>query len=132
VFSEQGIELPARRFITVGAVAVEDELVAVMYGGLNVGSPGNEQTNAARVEAGRTVVYNVELWRKVPGALSPAPLDTDSIQAAAEIAMQDTWFLIEAAHRADQLQVGITASTSVNPPEGDMQGVSLQCEIQVP
>lgn len=132
VYTEAGIELPTARLIVVGAVAVESEVLAVMFGGVKTGSPGNERIAPGRLEDGRTAVFNVELWRTLPGATSPAPLKAATTNPAASRAMDDAWMLIDAAHRADQLNVGVSASSSVHEPTGDMQGVSLQCEIQVP
>jgi hypothetical protein len=133
VFTENEVTLPTRRLIVVGSLAVEqNEVLAVMFGGIKIGSPGNELVNPRLEDSGRTAVYNVELWRKLPGGDSPVELHPETTSVAAEAAMQDSWLLFDAAHRADQLNVGVITSASVNANQGGMQGVSLQTEIQIP
>lgn len=136
-FSEAGIELPTRRIITVGSVAVDEEILAVMFGGVYTGLPGNELntpiSNRSEGIVPRSAVFNVELWRYVQGltatgAAPPAELET----AAAEKSTDDSWHLLESAFRADQMGIGVIARVDVNPPQGEFHGVSMVVELTIP
>jgi hypothetical protein len=132
-FDDYGIELPERRVIAIGSVAVDAPLVAVMFGGVAVGAPGNELNAPLRGDSPRSLTFNVELWRQTP-AIGPsglAPTATE-ITTSAEAIMNDSWLLLEAAYASDQLGVGVIANVTVNEPQGEMSGVSMAVELQVP
>jgi len=132
-YTARGTDLPARRVVTIGSVAVDSPLVAVMFGGVAVGPPGNPLNAPLRGESSRTSTFNVELWRQIP-TFDPsgrAP-DADLITAAAKVIMQDSWLLLEAAFASDQTEVGVIASTAVHAPEGEMAGVSMTMEMMIP
>lgn len=136
-FSAAGIELPARRVITVGSVAVDDELLAVMFGGVYTGPPGNELNSPISNRAGgfvpRTASFNIELWRYIPALTSTGQAPSAAIEtAAAEAVTDDSWCLLEAAFAADQLGVGVIARVDVNEPQGEYHGISMIVEIQIP
>lgn len=133
VYAEQGIDLPTRQVITIGSVAVDGPVLAVMYGGITVGPPGNEMSTPYRGDSARTLTFNVELWRETPvigmsGSVPPASAVTD----AAEATMEDSWWLMESAFASDQMGIGIVASATVNEPQGGMVGVSMMMEMVVP
>lgn len=133
MYEANNTPLPARRLITIGSVAVDDELVAVMFGGVSVGPPGNEMDRPLRQEQPRSMVYNVELWRDTPSITesgnAPAPED---IQDSSELIMHDAWLLLEAAYTADMTGTGIIANVSVLEPQGQLHGVAMNLELQVP
>lgn len=136
-FASAGIELPARRVITVGSVAVDTDLLAVMFGGVYTGMPGNElntpTSNRGEGFVPRSAVFNVELWRYVE-ALSQsgdAPLPAQETAAAEEVT-DDAWQLLEAAFNADQLGIGVIARVDVNEPRGEYHGVSMVVELVIP
>jgi hypothetical protein len=133
VFETNNVSLPSRQVITVGTVAVDSPVLAVMYGGVTVGPPGNELNVPFRGDSPRTTTFNVELWREASsfgaGGLEPA---ADVVTAAAEITMRDSWLLLEAAFASDQSQVGIVANVTVNESQGERVGVSMMIEQQVP
>jgi hypothetical protein len=131
---EAATPLPSRRLTTIGSVAVDETLLAVMFGGVAVGPPGNELNQPRRGETDpRTATFNVELWRNAGtsspnGMAAPARMTSD----AAKIVMQDAWLLLESAYACDQLGVGIIANVAVNEPQGDLVGCSMTIEVQVP
>lgn len=132
-FDAANVDLPDMRLVTVGSVSVDGPLLAVMFGGIAVGPPGNEMTTPLRHEAPRTVTVNVELWRRAPALSDAGAVPTpDAISAAAEIIMNDTWLLLEGAYASDQMGVGIIANATVNEPNGEMQGVAMALEVQIP
>lgn len=132
-YADVGIALPSRHVITVSTVAVEEPLIAVMYGGATVGPPGNELRGPSQDDAPRSLLFNVELWRGAPGLGSNGlPPAADDVTAAAEMAMQDSWLLLDAAYRSDQIGVGIVARTAVLAQQGDMIGISLMLEMVTP
>ena len=126
--------LPDRRVITVGTVSVDGPVLAVMYGAIGIGLPGNDFTMPVRTDSPRTASFNVELWRGTQtsgaGGLLPAP--DPVISDRAMVAMQDSWALLEAAGACDPRQAGVVASVGVNEPQGDMQGVNMLLQITVP
>lgn len=136
-FSAAGIELPARRVLTVGTVAVDEEVLAVMFGGVYSGPPGNELntpvSNRGDGFVPRSAVFNIELWRYIPALTSsgqaPAPeLETESTEGVTD----DAWHLLEAAFQADQLGVGVIARVDVVEPQGEFHGISMVVELQIP
>ena len=133
VFAENNVELPARRVITIGSLAVDSPVLAVMYGGVAVGPPGNELDRPFRGDSPRSLTFNVELWRSTP-AFGPGGGEpsSESVTASAEVVMHDSWLLLEAAYASDQLGAGIIASVTPNAPQGEREGVSMIVELQVP
>lgn len=126
--------LPELRYTTIGSVAVDAPLLAVMYGGVTVGPPGNAMNRPYRWDNDpRTAALNVELWRQYPGlGASGLVPSSEAMQEAAEISMQDSWLLLESAYAADQLGIGVIANVAVNPPQGEMVGMNMTLELQVP
>lgn len=132
-YASAGIELPTRHVITISTVAVEEPILAVMYGGATVGPPGNEMRGPSQDDAPRSLLFNVELWRSAPGlGSSGMPPAEDAVTAAANMSMHDSWILLEAAYASDQVGVGIVARTAVLTQQGDMIGVSLMLEMVTP
>lgn len=126
--------LPSRQLVTIGSVSVDEPLLAVMFGGVSVGPPGNELNIPRRGETDpRTAVFNVELWRSAGTSLpSGLPGTPRMVTDAAKVIMQDAWLLLESAYASDQLGVGIIANVVVQAPQGDLVGASMAIEIQVP
>lgn len=136
-FSAAGIELPARRVITVGSVAVDEALLAIMFGGVYTGPPGNELnspiSNRGEGYVPRTAVFNVELWRFIPALTASGQAPSASVEtAAAEAVTDDAWHLLEAAFAADQLGVGVIARVNVDEPQGEYHGIAMVVELQIP
>jgi hypothetical protein len=124
--------LPERRLITIGTVAVDAPLLAVMYGGVASGSPGATSIQPFRTDDPRAATFDVELWRSFPALdASGNPPTPEQEQAVAETLMQDSWLLMESAYACDQMGVGVIATAGVNVPQGEMAGVSMQLSLQV-
>jgi len=136
-FAAANIELPARRGITVGTVAVDEPVLAVMFGGVYTGAPGNElntpQSNRGGGLVPRSVSFNVELWRYVPALTAEGmpPLMAEETDAAEHVT-DDAWHLLEAAYASDQMGIGVIARVDVNPPRGEYHGVSMVVELVIP
>jgi hypothetical protein len=131
--AEFATTLPARQLVAIGTVAVDSPLLAVMFGGVAVGPPGNELTVPMRDNDPRTAQMNVELWRPIRTSLpSGLPASATAVSADSEVTMQDAWLLLESAYACDQLGVGVIASVAVNEPEGELVGVSMSLSLQVP
>jgi hypothetical protein len=125
--------LPERRVISIGTISVDSPVLAVMYGGTAIGLPGNDFTMPTRGDAPRTVTFNIELWRHAPMSTANGlmPATDSSITEDALVTMQDSWALLEAAEACDQRRAGVVASVDVNPPSGDMQGVSMLLQVAI-
>jgi hypothetical protein len=130
LYAQKGVTLPERQMVTIGSVAVDEPVLAVMYGGVSVGPPGHESSVPDRGDSPRTLLFNVELWRETPntGPSGSAP-NAALVSAAAEITMQDSWLLVEAAFASDQTGIGVIARATVNEPHGAMIGVSMMLEM---
>lgn len=125
--------LPDRQIITIGTVAVDTPVLAVMYGSVSVGEPAMQAMRPFKDADPRTAAFNVELWRSFPALTEAGNVPTVAQeQAVAEILMQDSWLLLESAYACDQMGVGVVATTAVNDPQGEMAGVSMHLELQVP
>lgn len=131
-YGDQGVELPGRRYVATGSVAVDTAQLTVMFGGIYVGPPGNELTTPYPGESPRSMSFNVELWRHIPalGESGMAP-SADEISAASEILMHDSWMLVEAAYLFDSSRHGIIANAGITEPQGELAGVSMTIEVQV-
>jgi hypothetical protein len=134
VLAGHATALPERRLLAIGAIAVDSPQLAVMFGGISVGPPGQEPTTPMRANQPRTAAFNIELWRPIntsaPGGLEPAP--AIEVSGDSEVVMQDSWLLLESSYKCDQLGIGVIASVVVNEPQGEMVGCSMGLELQIP
>lgn len=131
--AEVATPLPSRHVVTVGSVAIDAPTLAVMFGGLSVGLPGNDLSRPFRSNEPRSADFNIELWRPITTAQPTGlPASAASISRSSEVTMQDTWLLLESAYACDQLGVGVIASTVIHEPQGDMIGVTMSLTLQVP
>jgi hypothetical protein len=135
-FESVGIALPNRQEITVGDLVVDNEVLGVMFGGVHVGPPANEVSQPYRGNQPRTALFDIQLWRTVDtgegGARGYTPPKTSRVISQAKTAMLDAWYLLEAAYRCDQMNVGVVATTAPLPPQGGLQGIALSMSVQVP
>lgn len=136
-FEDRGLDLPKDRRIVVGELAVEGQVLGVMFGGCHVGPPGNELSQPFRGDSPRTAIFSIELWREIStgrgGAKTARAPRADVVTAQANTTMVDTWVLLEAAFKCDYPGgPGVIASTAPLPPSGGLQGVTLSLSLQVP
>lgn len=131
--------LPKRREIVVGEFSVEDPKggVGVMFGGCHVGPPGNELSSPFKGDSPRSAIFSVELWRPVStgrgGAATARAPKAAVVIGQADVAMVDSWLLLEAAFAMDfPGGPGVIASTSPLAPNGGVQGIQLSLTLQVP
>jgi hypothetical protein len=134
-YQAAGVELPTRQFVAIGSVAVDEPLLAVMFGGTYTGLPGNELNTpySNRNNAPRSMTFDVQLWRHIPALTSSgnAP-SAQVISEASEIIMHDGWLLLEAAFASDQTYgTGVIANVGVLEPQGEMHGIGMTVEMQV-
>lgn len=132
-FAAAATTLPNRQLLTIGSVAIDAPLLAVMFGGISLGPPGNELNVPLRGDSPRTAVFNIELWRTEPSIGPSGMIPTEAEEsAAAEVVMHDAWLLAEAVGKSDQLGVGVIWRVAVNEPQGGMVGSSVVLELQIP
>jgi hypothetical protein len=131
--AEYATALPARRLVAIGSVAVDEPVLAVLFGGLTVGPPGNGLDRPMRDMEPRTADLIVELWRPIQTSLpNGLPASAATVSADSEVIMQDAWLLLQAGYACDQLGVGVIASVAVNEPQGETVGVTMTLSLQVP
>lgn len=132
-FNVNAVELPGRKYTTVGAlgsVAYDCEQLTVSWQESYNGLPGNPQAgvnhpNCATMHSG---VFIVELVRPIAISLKPdIPPEPTLIQAASDILMKDAVLLQEAGQIAaeDSLLSGATISVSAGDPSGGYQSIIM-------
>lgn len=133
VFNQYGVELPARKYITVGAlgsVAYDCEQLTVSWQESYNGLPGNPQIGVIRKECAtfHSGVFIVELVRPIPISRNPdIPPEPALIEEAARSYMRDISLMKEAGNIAaeDSLTQGGTISISAGDPAGGMQSIIM-------
>lgn len=148
VYAEHGIDLPARRYLSVGGQGstVHDcEQVTVSFEQGYSGLPGNQAQEPVKCDTPRTGVYIIEVVRELAqpntSAANPATpvesrygqtvtgvqiLPPDVQSDIARKQMVDAMLLMEAGLRAGQVDAyGSLADVSAGQPQGNYQAMIL-------
>ena len=131
IFNTNSVELPARRYITVGGqgtVAYDCEQLTVSWEQTYSGRPGNPIQEISRCNTIRSGVFVVELVRPIPvSERADIPPEGFLIQEAAEALMIDAVLLYNAGLIAaeDSILDGGLADVTVGPPAGGLQSLVM-------
>lgn len=137
VFVSAGVDLPDRRFATVGEPVHDCEELVLRFMGLENGAPGNTG-EAASCNAPITSTFEVHLVRcfPTPTGRGMTPPTADALTINALGLMNDSWLLMQAANamNSDTLYstFGFVSSVIVGEPQGGFVGVVLTVEAAVP
>lgn len=138
IFQSYNVELPQRRYWTLGQPAIDCEQVVVSFIQMYLGAPGDEATSPQRCNVPRSAVVTISIARAVPivgmNGRAPAP---EKIQQSAEASMIDAWVLMDAVRLFDMWDgtgygVGVIATVDVTPAEGGFQTVNMNLTLAVP
>ena len=137
VFDNAGVELPPRRFMTVGEPVHDCEELVLVFAGLENGAPG-DTGNPATCNDPITASFQVHLVRCFPtpaGRGMKAP-EADVLTTNAIGLYNDSWLLMQAANamNSDTLysMFGFVASVVPGEPSGGFVGIVLSIEAAVP
>lgn len=138
VFQSYNVELPQRRYWTIGQPAIDCEQVVVSFIQMYLGAPGDEATTPQRCNMPRSAVVTISIARAVP-IVGPngRPPSPEKIQQAASVSTIDAWVLMDAVRLFDQWDgsgygAGVIATVDITPPEGGFQTVNMNLTLAVP
>lgn len=138
VFQSYNVELPQRRYWTIGQPAIDCEQVVLSFIQMYLGSPGDEATTPQRCNVPRSAVVTISIARAVPiVGQNGRPPSPDKIQQAASVSAIDAWVLMDAVRLFDMWDgsgygVGVIATVDITPPEGGFQTVNMNLTLAVP
>jgi hypothetical protein len=138
VFQSYNVELPQRRYWTIGQPAIDCEQVVLSFIQMYLGAPGDEATSPQRCNVPRSAVVTISIARAVPIVGSNGrPPSPDKIQQAAAVSAIDAWVLMDAVRLFDMWDgsgygVGVIATVDITPAEGGFQTVNMNLTLAVP
>jgi len=135
-FESYNVELPSRRYWTVGTPVLDcPQLVVSLVQGY-LGRPGDQASEPVRCTVPRTIVTTVTIARQIPtvGQNGRAPA-AEKIQEGAEMAAIDAWVFLSTIEQYDLWNdgfgLGVIATVDMNEPEGGLQAVTMQLTLAV-
>lgn len=138
VFQSYNVELPERRYWSMGTPAVDCEQLVVYFQQLYLGPPGAQVGEPQRCHVPRSATLTVSISRATPivgqNGRPPAP---EKIEAASEVLAIDAWVLMSAINLLDQWDetgygIGVIATLEVGAPEGGFQTTDMVITMAVP
>ncbi len=138
IFQSYNVELPQRRYWTVGQPAIDCEQLVVYFQQMYLGPPGAQVGEPQRCHVPRSATITISIARATPivnqNGRPPSP---ERIKAASEVLAIDAWVLMESINQLDQWDetgygVGVIATLEVNPPEGGFQTTDMVVTMAVP
>lgn len=138
VFQSYNVELPKRRYWTMGQPAIDCEQLVVSFIQMYLGAPGDQATSPQRCHVPRTAVVTISIARAVPTVgMNGRPPSEAAIQGASEVSAIDSWVLMDSVNLLDQWDetgygLGVIATLETGGAEGGFQTVNLQLTMAVP
>jgi hypothetical protein len=138
VFQSYNVELPTRRYWTMGQPAIDCEQLVVSFVQMYLGAPGAQVGDPQRCHVPRSATLNITISRSTPivgqNGRPPAP---EKIQVASETLAYDAWVLMQSINQLDQWDetgfgVGVIATLDVTSPEGGFQTTNMTLTMAVP
>ena len=137
-YEEYNIDLPSRRFWTMGEPAIDCEQLSVSFIQMYLGLPGDQASQPQRCTQPRTAVLSIAVSRQIPvvGNNGKAPTG-EKIQEGSEIAAVDCYLFMELMRKLDQWEeneygMGVIATVEAGNPEGGFETVRMQVSMVVP
>ena len=137
-YEDYNIDLPSRRFWTMGEPAIDCEQLSVSFIQMYLGLPGDQASQPQRVTQPRTAVLSIAVSRQIPvvGNNGKAPTG-EKIQEGSEIAAVDCYLFMELMRKLDQWEeneygMGVIATVEAGNPEGGYETVRMQVSMVVP
>ena len=138
VFQSYNVNLPKRRYWTMGLPAIDGEQLVIYFNQMYLGTPGAQVNIPQRCHVPRSATFTISISREIPSVGSSGkPPSPDKIQLASEVLAIDSWVLMESINLLDQWDdtgygLGVIATLETAPPEGGYQTTSLQITMSVP
>lgn len=138
VFQSYNVELPTRKYWTMGQPAVDCEQLVVSFVQMYLGPPGAQVGEPQRCNVPRSASLDITLSRATPivgqNGRPPAP---EKIEEASTIMAYDSWVLMESLNQLDMWDetgygVGVIATLSAGSAEGGFQTTTLTITMAVP
>jgi len=135
-FDDAGIDLPNRRYVSLGAVAADCEQLTVQLDQLYKGTPGGDPGEIQRCNGPRTVACTVQLFRKTAalGSYDSEFPPVPALDSSAQTHLRDIWVMMDASDEiaGTGLQGGIISEASAQEAAGEMVGINMTIAIAVP
>ena len=138
VFQSYNVELPNRRYWTMGMPAIDCEQLVVYFQQLYLGPPGAQVGEPQRCHVPRSATLTVSIARETPiVSQNGRPPTPERIEAASEILAIDAWVLMETINQLDQWDetgygIGVIATLETSAPEGGFQTTNMVITMAVP
>lgn len=138
-FAAHNVELPNRRYWTMGQPAIDCDQLVVYFVEAFLGTPGDELGQPQRYNAPRSATVGISIAREVPtvGVNGRAP-SAEKIQQYSARSAIDAWVLLESARSLDMWDEtggygpGVVINLDVSPPEGGFQLVNMSLTMTIP
>jgi hypothetical protein len=138
IFQSYNVELPQRRYWSIGQPAIDCEQVVVSFMQMYLGAPGDEATTPQRCHVPRSAVITISIARAVPiVGQNGRPPSQEKIQQSSAVSTIDAWVLMDAVKLFDMWDntgygLGVIATVEITPPEGGFQSVIMNLTMAVP
>jgi hypothetical protein len=138
VFQSYNVQLPARRYWTLGTPAIDCDQVVVSFNSMYLGAPGSQVGDPQRCNMPRTATVTITIARAVPVVgQNGRPPSAEKIERASSVSAIDAWVLMESLNLFDQWDdgsygLGVIATVDVSEPEGGFQIVNMDLTLAVP
>lgn len=138
IFQSYNVNLPTRRYWTMGQPAIDCEQLVVSFVQMYLGAPGDQATTPQRCHVPRTAVISIMISRAVPvvGA-NGRPPSQEKIEESAHSSAIDSWVLMQSINLLDQWDdtgfgLGVIATLDSLGSEGGFHTVNMQVTLAVP
>jgi hypothetical protein len=138
VFQSYNVELPKRRYWTMGQPAIDCEQLVVSFVQMYLGTPGAQVGEPQRCHVPRSATLSIQIARATPiVGQNGRPPSPEKIELASQILAFDAWVLMESINLLDMWDdsgygVGVIATLDASAPEGGFQTTTLTVTMAVP
>jgi hypothetical protein len=138
IFQSYNVNLPSRKYWTMGQPAIDCEQLVVSFVQMYLGAPGAQVAEPQRCHVPRSATLNIMISRATPiVGQNGRPPAADKIQQASETLAIDSWVLMQSVNLLDQWDetgygVGVVATLEVSGPEGGFQTTTMSITLAVP
>lgn len=137
-YEQEGIDLPSRKYWTMGAPAADCEQLVVSFMQAYIGPVGDEANEPQNCNSPRTAQLDIQILRCIPssGPRGGAP-SAEKIQKASEIQAIDAWLLLDMSADLDTWDplgrgLGVIATVDAGEAQGGFQGPVLHLTVAIP
>jgi hypothetical protein len=138
VYATAGVELPSRRYWTLGMPAWDCEQLVVSFVQAYFGPPGDEAARPQSCDGPRSAALTVNVVRCIPtGSARGKPPTPKAIEDMSEQLAIDAYLLLDLARELDQWDpgypgMGVIATVDASEAQGGFQGVTLHVTTAIP